>query len=387
MPTIKLIAPSSAYPYWLGAALNNKYAEGQPGVVFGPGIGESGQRLNLQFAGHDYGYTNQGSQEATGIVLNRVNTWGSSSSMSNAADFFGFNIITMSAKHEYDFGEYQTAILYARDILKASKITLIVNSLGGYGLLEQLTEDAQLASMIDVILWIVPGPGAHTISNEQIIAKRLAAAGVKNWFLTVENDVASGTSPTVAINMHKTILSYGGSSFLTVYKSGIWTDSDAHQLYFRAIPAWYQTKAPGNYTLKQYATTATPLGQTGIKNIVVNPNISIYNFLINGMSPDGISTPPPTTSTTTSTTTTQKSKIMTINGINLMGDDVQKAHSIVDVQWIDENGNKENERFDSSGPNGRLQGVWVTIQKGQLIADLNYKDANLSVVVGPTKTV
>lgn len=244
--------------YWKAVIKNMNYQEGQICYVFLPGKGERVLPTNTAPL--------VGTKAATVKVINwMINSAGN---LPAIADRDTVNIVAVAPRWEYESGEIQSAISYGRNVLKASKIIIISNSLGQYGLSIQCDKYPDLPKSFDGLISFVSGPGERTNT-----AKNIAAAKLPCWFFTAEDDKASGTTPGATINLHKNIVAKGGISWLTVLKSGQHAKIEyAHQIISQIVPA------SASLIGTKYPTTATPLNERGIVNIITLPIKNIFQW-------------------------------------------------------------------------------------------------------------
>lgn len=219
---------------------NDSFADGQPAIVFLPGIGET-----------DNTGTEKGLFEIEKLT---VIAGDDPKSLYKSADHFKINIVTTAPKSQYQYGEIHAAVKAAKENLKAGSLYAMVASLGGYGLAKEIGKDANLAKEFDAICWQAMGPGIHSET-----AKHLAEAKVPNYFLVAEDDDV--TTPNTTYNLHKAILALGGISYLTVFKAGSF--KSPHVIFGNLINAW---DAPSNKPLSSLSTTV--------------PQMSVYQWFL-----------------------------------------------------------------------------------------------------------
>lgn len=255
---------SNALGYNVGVLKNDNFQEGQLGFVFFPGIGE---RVSQTKGAAPV----EGSPNAASVALSWIISMGK---IDVAADLHKFNVVAVPPRYNYEFGEHLMGARYSREVLKSNKVVALTNSLGQHGFSQQVSKNPEVAKAFDCLIGFVTGDGMSVNT-----AKHIAEAKLPCWLFTVENDTVSGTNPQATIKLHKAILAAGGVSWLTVFKSGQYSDKNSHQIISIVLPMLYNGKGV-KIGDRGALTTDTPLGEKGIKNIITTSTMSVYEWAV-----------------------------------------------------------------------------------------------------------
>lgn len=371
MSVTRTVAPTNSIPYWVGETKNKNFAEGQPAIIFLPGIGERVAGDNYQLAMT----TPQGTDAAT----QKVNRW-IAGYFPAGADAYTYNIVTVAPLWEYEFDEIVYAARHAREVLKASKVIVVANSLGMFGFSREVAKSMEILDLVDGVISFVMGPGETTNT-----APNIAKSGIPVWFYTAENDTVSGTSPNATINLHNNILKFGGNSWLTAIRKDQFDAKTSHQIIGYVVPAWGTagTKTVGVNT--PLLTAENPLGRT-IANTVAKPLQSVHTWILaaskeNPISPASPLSPPTTTTSTTTSTTTTKAPMQKKLKRYVVSPDGKAYGLQVQLFYQGADGSQSDEIIKA--PEGdRIRGVDVNLDT--LALTIDYEKAE-SVSISPEK--
>lgn len=181
--------------------VNDHYADNQPWVLLGPGIGEN----------RSYPCTLR-QFEVQGLYIDlRLTT-----------DKYNFNVLGVQPWHFYEKGEYRDAMEWLVNNRKPSKIVTVLLSLGGFGFFNNTSPEdvTYVLSHSDELHVIVTGPPADHKAYRTDVIKAVAASGKPVYIYSSENDTKDGTSFIYSQTLHDQLKAEGANVTLTMFSPG-----------------------------------------------------------------------------------------------------------------------------------------------------------------------
>jgi hypothetical protein len=226
--------------------------------------------------GHGIGERSTSAEDENITACKRSSGWGGWANIKAAADTYGIIQIYIVTKHDYEYGEYQFALAWAKKKYSAlginNKIWVLGHSLGSYGAGKYAFKDTSFCSQIAG--WIMSASGnflPFATTDGVNLWQNLVTYGVKVWGVTAENDTCSNTSPTVITTMYSAVkaLSAGAHVMKTVFPDTEWTCSSSHNQVLSRI-----TQRPMYYSGGNWKLITT--GLLTSNNIVMN----LYQWML-----------------------------------------------------------------------------------------------------------
>jgi pimeloyl-ACP methyl ester carboxylesterase len=222
--------------------------------------------------GHGIGERNSG--DLTGCK--KSSGWGGWGNIKAAADTYGIIQIYVNTSNNYENGEYQFCLAWAKKKYSAlgltNKIWVLGHSLGSYGAGRYAFKDTAFCSPIAG--WIMSGPGnflSFATTDGINLWQNLVTYGIKVWGVTAENDTCMGTSPTVITTSYSSVkaIDAGARIIKTVFPDTEWSCEVSHNQVLNRITSRPMYYSGGNFKL---ITT----GLLTANNIVMN----IYQWML-----------------------------------------------------------------------------------------------------------
>jgi hypothetical protein len=264
----------------------------------------------ILIVGHGRGERNDGAYYAgdnTRGILKSF-SWGGWGNIKAKADIYGIILIFINTTSNYENGEYQNALTWARARYPTliNMIWVIGHSLGSYGAGKYAFEDATFASRIAG--WIMSASG-NFLSGVNNLYTNLVNNNVKFWGVTATNDTVSDTSPAVITTVYAQLkaLNSNAHAIRTVFPSTEWPNDypvdaptgskTAHNAVLSRItgsPLYY---SKGNwYLITQGITSSLTIKMNVYQWMLSNPKTSIYQdptLTFSGPKYSNPVTPPP----------------------------------------------------------------------------------------------
>jgi hypothetical protein len=214
--------------------------------------------------------------------------WGGWGNIKVKADVYGIIQIYVNTDNNYENGEYQNAVTWARARYPTliNMIWVWGHSLGSYGLGRYAFADATFASRVAGWIQCASGNFLSFISTQWT---NIVNNGVKVWGITASNDTVSGTSPTVITTTYAQLkaLNTNARAIRTVFPSTEWPNNfpvdaptgstTAHNQVlnrFSVTPIYY---SKGNvYLITQGITSSLTVQMNIYQWMLSNPKTSIY---------------------------------------------------------------------------------------------------------------
>jgi hypothetical protein len=307
-------------PHWLLVLKNREFQYGQICIIFCPGIGE---QLKKSPGTGD-------AQKITALqrIYGLLDMPSTPRSIAEAVDGDPLiNLISVAPLNEYENGEIEQCIRYAKDVLKASGIKIIFHSLGGFGTFDRVVNrweqiynsknptkkvgyDTTVADNVDTIVSVSPGQSLNAAMREQL-GKKLAEKGIKVWYIVHKLDtVTNGDLGLYSRQLYDATIKAGGQAVITEYNYPVTDRRAAHNIFEYVI---------SNLTTP-LARPSGVLSATGINN----PLLNVFQFMFANNKTRPLISPVkdwrtvkiqiglgdgaiPTTTTTSTTTTEQPS--------------------------------------------------------------------------------
>jgi pimeloyl-ACP methyl ester carboxylesterase len=201
--------------------------------------------------GHGLGERNTG--DITGCK--KSSGWGGWANIKAAADVYGIIQIYINTTNNYEFGEYQFALSWAKKKYSTlglnNKIWVLGHSLGSYGAGRYAFKDTTFCQ--GVAGWIMSASGDFTpfALTGGNLWQNLVTYQVKVWGVTATNDTVSGTTPAPITEMYSEVkaLDAGAHVMKTVFPNTEWTAASSHNQVLNRItgrPLYY---SGGNWKL------------------------------------------------------------------------------------------------------------------------------------------
>lgn len=230
--------------------------------------------------GHGIGERNSG--DLNGCKLS--SGWGGWANIKLAADVYGIIQIYINTSNNYENGEYQFALAWAKKKYSAlglnNKIWVLGHSLGSYGAGRYAFADNTFASQIAG--WIMSASGNflsyvddHSPTTWQILNNN----GVKIWGVTAENDTCKGTTPTVITTMYSAIKGLNANAHVikSVFPDTEWDCATSHNAVLSRITQRPMYYSGGNFKLITTGLlTANNIQMNIYQWMLSNPRTSNY---------------------------------------------------------------------------------------------------------------
>lgn len=201
--------------------------------------------------GHGFGERNAG--DLAGCI--KSSGWGGWANIKAAADAYGVIQIYINTIHDYEFGEYQFALQWARDKYGSvlhNDIWVLGHSLGSYGAGKYAFKDVDFCSKIAG--WVVSASGnflSFATTGGSNLWENLVDHNLRVWGVTAENDTVSGTSPVVITTIYDEMkaLDANAEVIKTVFPNTEWSAAASHNQVLARITQRPMYYSGGNFAL------------------------------------------------------------------------------------------------------------------------------------------
>ncbi len=234
--------------------------------------------------GHGIGERSTAAEDENITALKRSSGWGGWSNIKAAADTYGVIQLYISTKNNYEYGEYQFALAWAKKKYSAlglnNKIWVLGHSLGSYGAGRYAFKDITFCQ--GIAGWIMSASGnflSYATTDGINLWQNLVDYGIKVWGVTAENDTCNNTTPTVITTMYSSVKAINSSAHVlkSVFPDTEWSCSTSHNAVLGRITQRPMYYSGGNFKL---ITTGESTSNDIVMNIyqwmLANPRTSNY---------------------------------------------------------------------------------------------------------------